>query len=158
MGKIQLTQVRKSFGDVHVIPGIDLTIEDGEFVVFVGPSGCGKSTLLRLIAGLEDISAGRIEIDGAEATHLPPAKRGLAMVFQSYALYPHMTMRKNISWSKALWWVAKGRALAPPGMGCSMGVSTSKKLCCTMNSRMQLTALLRAMKRWREVSSVMRST
>ncbi|MEH7827668.1 ABC transporter ATP-binding protein [Gemmobacter denitrificans] len=97
MGKIQLRQVRKSFGDVHVIPGIDLDIEDGEFVVFVGPSGCGKSTLLRLIAGLEDTSAGVIEIDGKDATHLPPAKRGLAMVFQSYALYPHMTVRKNIA-------------------------------------------------------------
>ncbi len=97
MGKIELTKVRKSFGDVHVIPGIDLQINDGEFVVFVGPSGCGKSTLLRLIAGLEDTSSGMIEIDGKDATNLPPAKRGLAMVFQSYALYPHMTVRKNIS-------------------------------------------------------------
>jgi multiple sugar transport system ATP-binding protein len=97
MGKIQLRQVRKSFGDVHVIPGIDLDIEDGEFVVFVGPSGCGKSTLLRLIAGLEDTSSGVIDIDGKDATNLPPAKRGLAMVFQSYALYPHMTVRKNIA-------------------------------------------------------------
>ncbi len=97
MGKIQLRQVRKSFGDVHVIPGIDLDIEDGEFVVFVGPSGCGKSTLLRLIAGLEDTSSGVIEIDGKDATDLPPARRGLAMVFQSYALYPHMTVRKNIA-------------------------------------------------------------
>ena len=97
MGKIQLRKVRKSFGDVHVIPGIDLDINDGEFVVFVGPSGCGKSTLLRLIAGLEDTSSGTIDIDGKDATNLPPAKRGLAMVFQSYALYPHMTVRKNIS-------------------------------------------------------------
>ncbi|ESW60405.1 MAG: glycerol-3-phosphate ABC transporter ATPase [Rhodobacter sp. CACIA14H1] len=97
MGKIQLTQVRKSFGEVDVIPGIDLSIEDGEFVVFVGPSGCGKSTLLRLIAGLEDTSSGTIAIDGKDATHLPPAKRGLAMVFQSYALYPHMSVRKNIA-------------------------------------------------------------
>jgi multiple sugar transport system ATP-binding protein len=97
MGKIELTQVRKSFGDTHVIPGIDLTIENGEFVVFVGPSGCGKSTLLRLIAGLEDTTSGTISIDGKDATHLPPAKRGLAMVFQSYALYPHMTVRKNIA-------------------------------------------------------------
>ena len=97
MGKIELTKVRKSFGDVHVIPGIDLQINDGEFVVFVGPSGCGKSTLLRLIAGLEDTSSGTIEIDGKDATNLPPAKRGLAMVFQSYALYPHMTVRKNIA-------------------------------------------------------------
>ena len=96
MGKIVLKSVRKSFGATHVIPGIDLTINDGEFVVFVGPSGCGKSTLLRLIAGLEDTSAGTIEIDGMDATALPPAKRGLAMVFQSYALYPHMSVRKNI--------------------------------------------------------------
>lgn len=97
MGKIQLSSVRKSFGEVDVIPGIDLTIENGEFVVFVGPSGCGKSTLLRLIAGLEDTTSGVIDIDGKDATALPPAKRGLAMVFQSYALYPHMTVRKNIA-------------------------------------------------------------
>ncbi|WP_305967682.1 MULTISPECIES: ABC transporter ATP-binding protein [unclassified Mameliella] len=97
MGRIQLKQVKKSFGDVTVIPPLDLTIEDGEFTVFVGPSGCGKSTLLRLIAGLEDTSDGVIEIDGKDATSLPPAKRSLAMVFQSYALYPHMTVRKNIA-------------------------------------------------------------
>ncbi|SLN73649.1 ABC transporter ATP-binding protein [Ruegeria meonggei] len=97
MGQIKLNQVTKSFGDVQVIPPLDLTIEDGEFTVFVGPSGCGKSTLLRLIAGLEDITSGHIEIDGADATYVPPAKRGLAMVFQSYALYPHMSVRKNIA-------------------------------------------------------------
>lgn len=97
MGRIQLKQVKKAFGDVVVIPPLDLEIEDGEFVVFVGPSGCGKSTLLRLIAGLEDTTAGNIEIDGKDATGLPPAKRGLAMVFQSYALYPHMSVRKNIA-------------------------------------------------------------
>ncbi len=97
MGNITLKSVRKSFGDVHVIPCIDLVIPDGEFVVFVGPSGCGKSTLLRLIAGLEDTTSGVIEIDGVDATNLPPAKRKLAMVFQSYALYPHMTVRKNIT-------------------------------------------------------------
>ena len=96
MGKITLKSVRKSFGEVDVIPSIDLEINDGEFVVFVGPSGCGKSTLLRLIAGLEDTTSGKIEIDGRDATELPPAKRGLAMVFQSYALYPHMSVRKNI--------------------------------------------------------------
>jgi len=96
MGKITLASVRKSFGEVDVIPSIDLDINDGEFVVFVGPSGCGKSTLLRLIAGLEDTTSGTISIDGVVATDLPPAKRGLAMVFQSYALYPHMTVRKNI--------------------------------------------------------------
>ncbi|MCC1494296.1 ABC transporter ATP-binding protein [Cognatishimia sp. F0-27] len=97
MGRIQLKKVTKRFGDVEVIPPLDLTIEDGEFTVFVGPSGCGKSTLLRLIAGLEDTSDGLIEIDDADATALPPSKRGLAMVFQSYALYPHMTVRKNIA-------------------------------------------------------------
>lgn len=97
MGQIKLDQVSKTFGSVEVIPPLDLTIEDGEFTVFVGPSGCGKSTLLRLIAGLEDITSGHIEIDGADATLVPPAKRGLAMVFQSYALYPHMTVRKNIA-------------------------------------------------------------
>ena len=96
MGKITLKSVRKSFGEVDVIPSIDLSIEDGEFVVFVGPSGCGKSSLLRLIAGLEDTTSGSIAIDGQDATELPPAKRGLAMVFQSYALYPHMSVKKNI--------------------------------------------------------------
>jgi len=97
MGQIQLNQVTKSFGEVEVIPPLDLEIEDGEFCVFVGPSGCGKSTLLRLIAGLEDVSSGQIMIDGADATESPPSKRGLAMVFQSYALYPHMSVRKNIA-------------------------------------------------------------
>jgi multiple sugar transport system ATP-binding protein len=97
MGQIELKRVTKSFGDVQVIPPLDLTIQDGEFTVFVGPSGCGKSTLLRLIAGLEDMTSGHIEIDGTDATDLVPAKRGLAMVFQSYALYPHMSVRKNIA-------------------------------------------------------------
>ena len=97
MGNISLHGVRKAFGDVEVIPPLDLDIADGEFCVFVGPSGCGKSTLLRLIAGLEDVSSGHIEIDGRDVTDVPPAKRGLAMVFQSYALYPHMSVRKNIA-------------------------------------------------------------
>ena len=97
MGQITLKGVRKAFGDVEVIPPLDLEINDGEFVVFVGPSGCGKSTLLRLIAGLEDVSGGEIEINGQPSAELPPAKRGLAMVFQSYALYPHMSVRKNIA-------------------------------------------------------------
>ncbi len=97
MGQITLNQVTKSFGEVEVIPPLNLTIEEGEFVVFVGPSGCGKSTLLRIIAGLEDVTSGHIQIDGQDATEVPPAKRGLAMVFQSYALYPHMTVRKNIA-------------------------------------------------------------
>ncbi|MGH1477989.1 MAG: ABC transporter ATP-binding protein [Geminicoccales bacterium] len=97
MGSIRLEQVNKAFGDVTVIPSVDLEIKDGEFVVFVGPSGCGKSTLLRLIAGLEDTTSGNIYIDDQDATDIPPAKRGLAMVFQSYALYPHMSVYKNIA-------------------------------------------------------------
>ncbi|MEK9606243.1 MAG: ABC transporter ATP-binding protein [Gammaproteobacteria bacterium] len=92
-----LEKVTKKFEHVEVIQPLDLTIDEGEFVVFVGPSGCGKSTLLRLIAGLEDVTSGDIHIDGNNATLLPPAQRGLAMVFQSYALYPHMSVRKNIA-------------------------------------------------------------
>jgi len=97
MGSFTLSKVAKRFDDVEVIPPLDLEIQDGEFVVFVGPSGCGKSTLLRLIAGLEDVSGGTISLDGKDVTELPPARRGLAMVFQSYALYPHMSVRKNIA-------------------------------------------------------------
>jgi len=97
MGAITLEHVNKSFGDVQVIPDISLDIEQGEFIVFVGPSGCGKSTLLRLIAGLEDTTGGRILLDGEDVTDAPPARRGLAMVFQSYALYPHMSVRDNIA-------------------------------------------------------------
>jgi len=97
MGRIQLKGVRKAFGEVVIIPSVDLDIGDGEFVVFVGPSGCGKSTLLRLIAGLEDVTSGAIAIDGVDMTNVPPAKRGLSMVFQSYALYPHMSVRSNIA-------------------------------------------------------------
>jgi len=97
MGQITLEKVTKRFGSVDVIRPLDLVIGEGEFTVFVGPSGCGKSTLLRLIAGLEDVSSGTIRIDGKDATDIAPAKRGLAMVFQSYALYPHMSVRKNIA-------------------------------------------------------------
>jgi multiple sugar transport system ATP-binding protein len=97
MASLELKQVVKRFGAVEVIHGIDLKIETGEFVVFVGPSGCGKSTLLRMIAGLEEVTAGEVLIDGDVVNEVPAAKRGLAMVFQSYALYPHMTVRKNLS-------------------------------------------------------------
>jgi multiple sugar transport system ATP-binding protein len=97
MGNITLKSVSKSFGTTSVIPRIDLDIADGEFVVFVGPSGCGKSTLLRLIAGLEDTTDGTILIDGRDVTSEAPARRGLAMVFQSYALYPHMSVYNNIA-------------------------------------------------------------
>ena len=97
MGSISLQNVSKLFGEAKVIPSIDLDIHDGEFVVFVGPSGCGKSTLLRMIAGLEEVTDGDILIAGRDVTDLDPAKRGIAMVFQSYALYPHMSVRENLA-------------------------------------------------------------
>jgi len=102
MAFLQLQGVEKFFGDLRAIKGIDLTIEKGEFVVFVGPSGCGKSTLLRLIAGLEDLDGGTIHLEGRDITRVPSAKRDLAMVFQSYALYPHMTVFENMSFALKL--------------------------------------------------------
>jgi multiple sugar transport system ATP-binding protein len=96
MSHISLKKVRKVFGDAVIIPGADLDINKGEFVVFVGPSGCGKSTLLRMIAGLEDTTSGEIIIEDKDVSDVGPSERGLAMVFQSYALYPHMSVRKNI--------------------------------------------------------------
>jgi multiple sugar transport system ATP-binding protein len=96
VGNLQLKSIRKSFGPLEVLKGINLDVKDGEFVIFVGPSGCGKSTLLRTIAGLEDITSGSILIDGENVSATPPAKRGIAMVFQSYALYPHLTVRDNM--------------------------------------------------------------
>ncbi len=102
MADVVLRGVVKRFGQVEVIHGVDLDIKDREFCVFVGPSGCGKSTLLRLVAGLEDISDGEMMIDGQRVNDLPPAKRGIAMVFQSYALYPHMTTRQNMEFGLQL--------------------------------------------------------
>ena len=102
MADVKMDSIYKSFGNTEVIHGVDLEVEDHEFVVFVGPSGCGKSTLLRLIAGLEDVTQGEIEIDGQRVDHLPPAKRGIAMVFQSYALYPHMNVYQNMSFGLRL--------------------------------------------------------
>jgi len=99
MGSITLKAVEKWFSEVQVIKGIDLDIHDGEFIVFVGPSGCGKSTLLRMIGGLEDISRGALYIDGQDVSDQPPSQRGLSMVFQSYALYPHMSVRDNMGFS-----------------------------------------------------------
>ena len=99
MGQVSLRGLRKSYGAVDVIRGIDLDVQDGEFLVFVGPSGCGKSTTLRMIAGLEGITAGDLLIDGQRANGLRPADRGAAMVFQSYALYPHMTVADNMGFA-----------------------------------------------------------
>ncbi|TIS83487.1 MAG: ABC transporter ATP-binding protein, partial [Mesorhizobium sp.] len=96
MGSLNIENVKKAFGPVEVLKGIDLEVNDGEFVVFVGPSGCGKSTLLRVIAGLEDSTSGRVVIDGDDVSVTPPAKRGIAMVFQTYALYPHLTVKNNM--------------------------------------------------------------
>ena len=107
MAQVELSKVNKSFGSVHVIRDVDLHIDDGEFVVFVGPSGCGKSTLLRLIAGLENLSSGAISIADRPVMDLPPSKRGIAMVFQSYALYPHMTVFNNMAFSLDLQGVTK---------------------------------------------------
>ncbi|WP_421578767.1 ATP-binding cassette domain-containing protein, partial [Shinella sp. M31] len=97
MTGLVLKDIRKSYGAVDVIHGIDLDIKQGEFIVFVGPSGCGKSTLLRMIAGLEEITGGDMTIDGERVNDVPPSKRGIAMVFQSYALYPHMTVYDNMA-------------------------------------------------------------
>lgn len=97
MAGLTLRDVRKSYGDVQVIHGVDLDIDDGEFVVFVGPSGCGKSTLLRMIAGLEEISGGSVSIGDREVNDIAASKRGVSMVFQTYALYPHMTVYKNMA-------------------------------------------------------------
>jgi multiple sugar transport system ATP-binding protein len=108
MGQVSLRGIHKRYGEVEVIKGVDLDVRDGEFMVFVGPSGCGKSTLLRMIAGLEEISAGELQIDGLRANDVRAADRGAAMVFQSYALYPHMTVAENMGF--ALKMAGVGRA------------------------------------------------
>jgi multiple sugar transport system ATP-binding protein len=107
MATLRLRNLRKTYADVEVIKGVDLDINDRDFVVFVGPSGCGKSTLLRMIAGLEEITSGDLMIDGERVNDVPPAERGLAMVFQSYALYPHMSVRDNMGFALRLAGVAK---------------------------------------------------
>jgi multiple sugar transport system ATP-binding protein len=107
MAYLELKSIKKSFGDVNIIKGVDLEIQKGEFIVFVGPSGCGKSTLLRLIAGLEPITSGNLLLDGKDITWAPSGKRDLAMVFQSYALYPHMSVYDNMSFALKLAGVSK---------------------------------------------------
>ncbi|WP_349961760.1 ABC transporter ATP-binding protein [Rhizobium sp. ZPR3] len=102
MASVVLQNIRKDFGSLTVMNGVDLTVEGGEFCVFVGPSGCGKSTLLRMIAGLETSTSGRISIDGKDVTDAEPSERGIAMVFQSYALYPHLTVSENIGFGLSL--------------------------------------------------------
>lgn len=107
MGQVSLRAIHKSYGLVDVIRGIDLDVRDGEFMVFVGPSGCGKSTTLRMIAGLESITSGDLLIDGQRANDLRPADRGAAMVFQSYALYPHMTVAENMGFALKMAGIAR---------------------------------------------------
>ena len=126
MAHLQLRDVRKSYGAVHVIKGVDLEIDDGEFMVFVGPSGCGKSTLLRLVAGLEDITSGDMMFDGQRVNDLAPSKRGIAMVFQSYALYPHMTVYDNMAF---------GMKLQKAGADeIKTRVETARRSCCTWST------------------------
>ena len=115
MGQVSLRAMRKTFGKVEVIRGVDLEVVDGEFLVFVGPSGCGKSTLLRMIAGLEEISAGELFIDGVRANAQHPSQRGAAMVFQSYALYPHMTVAQNMGFALEMAGVARKEREAQVG-------------------------------------------
>ena len=102
MASVTIQEVKKNFGDTPILHGVDIDIQDGSFTVLVGPSGCGKSTLLRMIAGLEQISGGEIRIGARRVNELQPKERDIAMVFQNYALYPHMTVRENMAFSLAL--------------------------------------------------------
>src|SRR5579863_8249760 len=115
MATIILKNIRKSFGAVEVVKGVSFEVADGDFSVLVGPSGCGKSTLLRMIAGLETITSGELTIDGQRINDVPPDRRGIAMVFQSYALYPHMTVAENIGFSLELKRVPKAKIRAQVG-------------------------------------------
>ena len=112
MSEVQLTETVKKYGDVQVIHGVNLHIEDGEFCVFVGPSGCGKSTLLRMIAGLEETTSGQIRIGTRDVTRTDPSERGVAMVFQTYALYPHMTVAENMGFGLKMNRVPKAQIAA----------------------------------------------
>ncbi len=111
MAELKLNQVSKTFGSIEVIRSVDLDVKSGEFIVFVGPSGCGKSTLLRMIAGLESVTAGTIAIDGSDVTKQEPSKRGIAMVFQTYALYPHMTVEENMAFGLEMAGIEKEKRL-----------------------------------------------
>src|SRR5437868_2397052 len=120
MAELQLRGVHKSFGAVPVIHNVDLDIQDGEFVVFVGPSGCGKSTLLRTISGLEEPTSGQVLIGGEDVTEYDPSERGVAMVFQSYALYPHMTVEQNLGFGLRMGGMLRDQVSARVGDGAKM--------------------------------------
>ena len=102
MATVEISGLRKAYGPIEVVHGVDIAVRDGEFMVLVGPSGCGKSTLLRMIAGLEDITGGTVSIGGRVVNDVSPKERDIAMVFQNYALYPHMTVRQNMAFSLKL--------------------------------------------------------
>jgi ABC-type sugar transport system ATPase subunit len=131
MADLKLTNVEKAYGEVKVLKNINLDIKQGELIVFVGPSGCGKSTLLRMIAGLEDVTEGDIEIAGRVVNDLPPVQRGIAMVFQSYALYPHMSVYENIAFPLR---VAKNcrRPKSTSASALPQRCSSSKAVCSTV--------------------------
>ncbi|MDR3496178.1 MAG: ABC transporter ATP-binding protein [Ancalomicrobiaceae bacterium] len=120
MGSLHLNEIRKTFGTVEVLKGIDLSVDDGEFVVFVGPSGCGKSTMLRIIAGLEEQTSGHVRINNRLVDTVPPAKRGIAMVFQTYALYPHLDVRRNMGLALEQEGIAKAEITARVGAAAAM--------------------------------------
>jgi len=137
MAEVVLSGVEKRFGEVAAVAGVDLTVKDREFVILVGPSGCGKTTTLRMIAGLEDVSGGDISIGGKSVTHLPPKDRDIAMVFQSYALYPHMTVYRNMAFSLQLRRMPKPE-ISPAGSasGSRWGrPSAGRPGCCSSTSR-----------------------
>ena len=137
MATVTLKGVQKSYGPVHVIKGVDLAVDDREFCVFVGPSGCGKSTLLRMIAGLEEISSGELMIDGQRVNDVPPSERGLAMVFQSYALYPHMSVANNMAFSTA----SRKSSPAASGSGSRSGAQSSGTRGCSCSTSRSQTSM-----------------
>src|SRR6478735_5729824 len=119
MASLTINNVKKHFGPLHILKGIDIAVDDGEFLVLVGPSGCGKSTLLNMIAGLDTITDGEIAIDGGRVNELHPKDRDIAMVFQSYALYPHMNVAGNMSYSLKLRKTAKEKIASAVGAAAS---------------------------------------
>ena len=150
MTNLQLRQLCKSFGDLCVVDHVDLEVKDGEFLVLVGPSGCGKSTLLRLIAGLEDAEEGQVFIDGNEVSELDPGQRDVAMVFQNYALYPHMTVAKNIGFPLRMAKVAKPEVAERVASACQLlGIEAllNRKPAQLSGGQQQRVALARAIVR-----------
>jgi len=148
MSRIVIRNVRKTYGRNEIVQGLDLDIEDGEFVVVLGPSGCGKSTLLRMIAGLEEITSGEIEIDGRVVNRLEPRERGCAMVFQNYALYPHMTVAENIGYGLKVAGVKKeerARRVAAVASTLGLGEMLTRKPAALSGGQRQRVAMGRAM-------------